>query len=82
MHDDECLLDDKTAALLLGVQPGTLATWRALGRGPRYYKHGRTVRYTPVFIREYLNSHVVTPEPAAVRRQRRALAAEAASTSS
>jgi hypothetical protein len=75
---DDRLLTDEEAAPLLGIKPATLATLRSQGRGPRYYKDGRLVRYTPRFIKEYLQTCLRTPEPASVRRQRRALAAEAA----
>jgi hypothetical protein len=77
---DDRPLADAEAAALLGVKPGTLPTWRSLGRGPRYYKDGRLVRYTPRLIREYLASCIVTPEPASVRRERRARAAESTTT--
>jgi hypothetical protein len=66
-------LSDQETAPLLGVKPETLPTWRSQGKGPRYRKDGRAVRYTPRFIREYLNSIVRTPESAKVRRQRHAL---------
>jgi hypothetical protein len=74
---DDRPLSDAEAAAILGVKPGTLPTWRSQGRGPRYYKDGRLVRYTPRLIKEYQASHIHTPEPAAVRRRRKALAAEA-----
>ena len=74
LDSDDVGLSDQEAAPLLGVKPETLATWRWQGKGPRYRKDGRAVRYTPRFIREYLNSIVRTPKSAAVRRQQRALA--------
>jgi hypothetical protein len=74
--DDDLPLDDREAAPLLGWKPETLATNRSKGQGPRYYKSGRRVFYTRKLIREYLDGCIVTPEPAAVRRRRRALAAE------
>jgi hypothetical protein len=73
LDPDDIGLSDQETAPLLDVTPETLATWRSQGRGPRYRKDGRAVRYTPRFIREYLNSIVRTPESAKVRRQRRAL---------
>jgi hypothetical protein len=81
MHEvdlDDRLLTDEEAAPLIGVKPMTLATMRSQGRGPRYYKDGRLVRYTPRFIKEYLATCIRTPEAANVRRQRKALATEAA----
>ena len=74
---DDRPLTDEEAAPLLGVKASSLPAMRSQGRGPRYYKAGRVVRYTPRFIKEYLTTRIHTPEPATVRRQRRALAAEA-----
>jgi len=40
------LLDEKKAALFLGVSPRTLQSWRVRGgRGPTYRKIGSLVRY-------------------------------------
>jgi hypothetical protein len=75
---DDRPITDEEAGPLLGVKASTLPAMRSQGRGPRYYKAGRLVRYTPRFIKEYLAARTVTPEPATVRRQRKALAAEAA----
>jgi hypothetical protein len=69
--DDEGISDDETAKILK-KKPATLATWRSQGKGPRFRKVGRHVEYTPRFIREYQESCVRAPEPAAARRQRRA----------
>jgi hypothetical protein len=87
MHDDlfdpeDRLLTDEEAAPLIGVKPARLPTMRSQGRGPRYVKDGRLVRYTPRFIKEYLAGCIRTPEPAAVRRQRRALKAESSNVES
>jgi predicted site-specific integrase-resolvase len=41
----EALMGQETAARLLGVAPATLERWRWAGRGPRYRKLGRCVRY-------------------------------------
>ena len=67
---DEGISETKTAKILK-IKPGTLATWRSQGRGPRFRKVGRNVEYTPRFIREYQASCERAPEPAALRRQRR-----------
>jgi hypothetical protein len=77
---DDRPVSDADAAAILKKKPLTLATWRSQGRGPRYRKVGRHVQYTVGFLKEYLATCERTPEPAVVRRQRRALAAEAAST--
>lgn len=75
---DDIGLSDKQTAEVLRVKPETLATWRSQGRGPKFRKTGRRVEYTPRFIKEFQQSCVRTPEPAKVRRQRRALDKEVA----
>ena len=37
--------DEKALALRLGVEVKTLQNWRGQGKGPRFYKIGRSVRY-------------------------------------
>jgi hypothetical protein len=69
---------EEETAVILRVKVQTLATWRARGVGPKYRKIGKIIDYPDEFIREYQDSCIVTPEPAPVRRQRKALAAEAA----
>jgi hypothetical protein len=70
--DDEGLSEKRTAEILR-VKVGTLATWRSLGRVPRYRKSGRRIEYTPRLIKEYQQSCIRSPEPANVRRQRQAI---------
>ena len=70
---DDIGLSNEATAAILHVTPETLATWRSQGRGPQYRKSGRCVEYTPRFIKEYQRSCEVTPMPAKVRRQQRAL---------
>ena len=71
---DDIGLSEEQVAEILGVEPETLATWRSRGRGPRYRKFGRRIEYTPRFVKEFQQACVRTPEPAKVRRQRRAIA--------
>jgi hypothetical protein len=78
---DELLTEDKAAALLR-CKVSTLASKRAKGQGSKYIKDGRFIWYTRRLLREHIQSHVVTPESASVRRMRKALAAEAASPTS
>lgn len=39
------LLDTRQAALYLALSETTLISWRSLGRGPRFVRIGRAVRY-------------------------------------
>lgn len=50
------LLTTREVAAILGIQPGTLNTWRATGRAPElvHCKIGRAVRYTPAAVENYL----------------------------
>jgi hypothetical protein len=67
---DDLGMSETETAEILKVKATTLATWRTLGKGPRYRKSGRRVEYTPRFIREYQESCTRSPEPAAARRRR------------
>jgi hypothetical protein len=71
---DEVGISEVDAARILNVKPQTLASWRSLGKGPEFRKVGRSVQYTPRALREFLAACARTPEPAATRRQRRAMA--------
>lgn len=44
MNEDQLLTTDEAAAVL-HQKSGTLAQWRYLGTGPRYYKVGRKPLY-------------------------------------
>jgi hypothetical protein len=48
------LMPDTPVAGVLHQQRSTLASWRATGRGPRYYKIGRSVFYDPRDLRKWL----------------------------
>ena len=55
-HPDR-LLSRKEAALMLGVEPGTLARWACVGRHElRYIKIGRRVRYRLRDLQEFIES--------------------------
>jgi hypothetical protein len=42
---DDLMTPDE-AAVDLGVQPATLASWRSTGYGPDFWKWGRVIRYS------------------------------------
>jgi hypothetical protein len=46
LPDNDDLIDEDAAAVDLHVKVGTLASWRATGRGPDFYKFGRIIRYS------------------------------------
>lgn len=50
-------LDSEGAAAYLGTKPGTMKTWRAEGKGPRYHViQGRLVRYHREQLDEFVRS--------------------------
>ena len=38
-------IDTAATAKILGIKKGTLDIWRHQGKGPEFYKFGRSVRY-------------------------------------
>jgi predicted DNA-binding transcriptional regulator AlpA len=48
------LLDETELAERLGVSRSTLQSWRYTGRGPRYLKLGRLIRYRNVDVDAFL----------------------------
>lgn len=44
------------AAEMLGLSRGTLANWRAEGRGPRYIKSGKQILYRVSDIEAWLDA--------------------------
>ena len=41
------------------IDSGTLANWRSQGRGPRYSKVGKVVRYDVEALEEFFQKHEV-----------------------
>ena len=58
---DDRLLNQESAAALIGVKPLTLATWRHKGRGPPFIKVGRNAFYKATDIERWLNEQAVVP---------------------
>jgi predicted DNA-binding transcriptional regulator AlpA len=48
------LVDEGRLATRLGVSRATLQSWRYSGRGPRYLKIGRLIRYRNTDVEAYL----------------------------
>ena len=54
------LLTTKQTADLLGLKFNSLEIWRLQGKGPKYRKIGRLVRYAESDILEYLDAQIQT----------------------
>ena len=52
-------LDKNAAAKEVGCAPRTLDNWRSQGRGPRFIRVGRLVRYRLEDLEAYLESRTV-----------------------
>lgn len=58
------LLSTLALAKLVGVTVDTVKHWRVAGRGPKFVRISRTIRYTPQDVAEWLeaNRHESTEE--------------------
>lgn len=52
----ERLLNESEASDLLRIAVPTLRRWRWAGRGPRFVKVGRAVRYDPSELRQWVSA--------------------------
>jgi excisionase family DNA binding protein len=52
------ILRTAEAAAFLNVQPSTLEQWRWNGKGPRFVKIGRSVRYRQSDLDDFLEARV------------------------
>jgi excisionase family DNA binding protein len=50
------LVDEVALAIRLGVSRSTLQSWRSAGRGPRFIKLGRLIRYRSSDVDAYLQA--------------------------
>lgn len=53
----KALIDEAALAARLGVSRSTLQNWRYSGRGPRFIKLGRMVRYRVADVDAYLSAN-------------------------
>lgn len=58
LFEDSDLIDEARLAARLGVSRATLQSWRYAGRGPRYLKLGRLIRYREADVDAYLRAQV------------------------
>lgn len=61
------LLEEEAAAPLIGWSVSTLQKKRVAGDGPPYVKLGRSVRYRPEDLEDYVAARVVTSTSELVR---------------
>jgi hypothetical protein len=50
----ESLIDEHAAAEALAVRVATMRAWRLNGRGPRFVRIGRCVRYRPSVLAQFI----------------------------
>ena len=63
----EVLIAPEHLAYLFGIQVETLARWRRLSIGPKWYRVGRQIRYSETAAIEWLQSQSATAERARLR---------------
>jgi predicted DNA-binding transcriptional regulator AlpA len=58
MSNNRTLLNTPDAAQFLDLRPGTLEVWRTYGKGPKFVKIGRAVKYRLQDLEDYLDQAV------------------------
>ncbi len=60
-HQQDPLINERQAAMVLGVEPGTLAVWRCTKRYPalRFVKIGHAVRYRLSDIERFIEARTM-----------------------
>jgi excisionase family DNA binding protein len=53
------LLTRRQAAELLKLKEQTLSKWAMLGKGPRFVRCGRAVRYRPTDVEKFIDQNTV-----------------------
>ena len=59
MSDTTCALTERAVAELLGLSVATLRAWRHRGKGPRFLRLGRSVRYLPSDVADFVRASAV-----------------------
>lgn len=54
---EKVYLNTAQAAEMLGVRPATMRTWRALDKGPKFYKSSRSVFFKVEDIEAWISEH-------------------------
>jgi excisionase family DNA binding protein len=61
--DSARALTEREVAELLGLSVATLRAWRHRGKGPRFLRLGRSVRYLPSDVAEFVRASAVDTRP-------------------
>ena len=59
MSDMTRALTEREVAELLGLSVATLRAWRHRGKGPRFLRLGRSVRYLPADVADFVRASAV-----------------------
>ena len=60
--NQQSIVGEKKAAVIMGLAVQTLRNWRHYGQGPAYLKLGKSVRYDLQDIEVYLQKRKIDPE--------------------
>lgn len=58
-HGNTTLISARGTAAILGVTTATLANYRWQGRGPRFIRVGRLIRYRLDDVERWINEHTI-----------------------
>ena len=64
----EEMVDNKEAARILEVEPGTLNQWRSQNKSPEYIRIGNRIRYTLKGLKKYMDENKFTGVGTKVRK--------------
>jgi predicted DNA-binding transcriptional regulator AlpA len=56
-------LTEREVADMLGLSVATLRAWRHRGKGPRFLRLGRSVRYLPADVADFVRASAVDTRP-------------------
>ena len=56
-------LTEREVAELLGLSVATLRAWRHRGKGPRFLRLGRSIRYLPSDLADFVRASAVDTRP-------------------
>jgi len=58
-QNQQNMLNEKQVAIIIGLTVHSLRAWRLNGRGPRYCKIGRAVRYRIEDVQRFIESRLI-----------------------